>query len=120
MTIAADLSVPYQHFCVFSAANLKYDKAMSDPDPDVIYSRFCRHFTWDGHKLEVNIYRLSDRPGWQLEVINEEGTSTVWDDLFANEREANDAFQEALADEGIAAFFENVDTVVPFPGGRFH
>jgi hypothetical protein len=94
---------------------------VSRPDPDIIYSRFCRDFTWDGYRLEVKIYRLDDRPGWQLEVVNEEGTSTVWDDLFVTDREANDAFHQALAEDGIDAFFDDDDdTVVPFPGGRLH
>jgi hypothetical protein len=95
---------------------------MSEREPELIYSRLCRDFTRDGYRLEVKIYRLGDRPGWQLEVVNEEGTSTVWDDLFATDREANEAFLETLDEDGVAAFLDDDDdsTVVPFPGGRLH
>jgi hypothetical protein len=32
--------------------------------------------------VDIKIYRLEHDPQWALEVINDEGTSTVWDALF--------------------------------------
>lgn len=90
-------------------------------EPDIIKSRLSRRFTWDGYTLQIEIYRLDDRPGWTLEVVNEEGTSIVWDDLFNTDRAAYDAFRETLDQEGIEAFLDDDGgNVIPFPRGRLH
>ena len=94
---------------------------MTEREPEVISSRLSRRFTWDGYTLQIEIYRLDDRPGWTLEVVNEEGTSIVWDDLFDTERAADDAFRETLERKGIAAFLDDEGgSVIPFPGRRLH
>lgn len=41
-----------------------------------------------------------------VEVVNETGTSHVWDDRFATDQAALDAVHEALDDEGITAFLD--------------
>ena len=41
-----------------------------------------------------------------LEVVNERGTSIVWDDPFASDRDADAAFRDTLAREGIEAFLD--------------
>jgi len=87
---------------------------MDEPEPNLINSRQSRRFTWSGHVLRVEIYRLDDRPGWTLEVVNHEGTSIVWDDLFDSDRDADAAFRETLAKEGIAAFLDD-SNIIPFP-----
>jgi hypothetical protein len=63
--------------------------------------------------LRVEIYRLDDRPEWVLEVVNEEGMSIVWDDPFNSDQEADAAFRNTLASEGISAFLDD-SNVVPF------
>ena len=50
---------------------------------------------------------------WSLEVVNSIGTSTVWDDLFASDKEAYAEFERTLAEEGIRAFLDNAN-VIPF------
>ena len=90
---------------------------MSEPEPNIIKSRFSRRFTWDGYTLQIEIYRLDDRPGWTLEVVNEEGTSTVWDELFDTDRAANNAFGETFEREGLSAFLDEDSNVLPFPRG---
>nr|WP_221239618.1 hypothetical protein [Sphingomonas xinjiangensis] len=67
----------------------------------------------DGVTVRVEIYRLEDRPGWALEVVNGEGTSTVWDELFETDDAADAAFRETLAAEGMVAFLDGA-TVIPF------
>jgi hypothetical protein len=70
----------------------------------IITSRLSRKFTRDGITIEILIYRLESDPAWQLEVVNAEGKSTVWEDLFETEQDAlNEAFQ-TIASEGIASF----------------
>lgn len=76
----------------------------SGPHPELIESPLSRHITQDGVPLTINIVRLATEPGWSLEVVNPGGTSIVWNDLFATDRDADAAFREALAEEGIQAF----------------
>ncbi|WP_229333097.1 hypothetical protein [Halomonas sp. KAO] len=54
----------------------------------------------------MDIYRLEEEVDWLLEVVNEEGTSHVWDDRFATDQAALDAVHEAIDEEGIAAFLD--------------
>lgn len=86
---------------------------MNDRDPNLITSGLSRDVTREGITLSVNIYRLEDRPGWALEVVNDKGTSTVWDELFDTDDEADAAFLETLTDEGMKAFLDSA-TVIPF------
>lgn len=93
----------------------------AERDPEIINSRLSRGFIWEGYTLQIQIYRLDDRPGWTLEVVNEDGTSIVWDDLFDTDRDADDAFRETLELEGIEAFLDESDgDVIPFPRGSLH
>lgn len=78
-------------------------------EPKLVYSRLCRSYKQDGHLLDVQIYRLDDRPNWKLEVVNEAGTSIVWKKKFASERQANEAFYDKLMRDGIEVFLENDD-----------
>ena len=78
----------------------------------VITSSLSRKFTRDGITLEILIYRLEDDPAWQLEVVDPEGGSTVWEDLFATEQDAlNEAFQ-TIASEGITSFLRDPDRTI--------
>lgn len=82
---------------------------MPDSDPDVIYSKLCREITRDGITVRVEIYRVAGNPKWALEVVNELGSSTVWDELFETDAQALEAFEEVLADEGIGTFLGGGD-----------
>jgi hypothetical protein len=86
---------------------------MPDRDPNLIISGLSRDVTREDITVRVNIHRLEDRVGWALEVVNDKGTSTVWDELFDTDEDADAAFHETLADEGMTAFFDNA-TVIPF------
>ncbi|MFN9633495.1 MAG: hypothetical protein ACK554_08550 [Erythrobacteraceae bacterium] len=91
---------------------------MSSRDPNIIYSGLSCTITVQGIALDVNIYRLEHDPQWALEVINNEGTSTVWDSLFDSDDEAYAAFQLVVDEEGVQAFLDE-SKVIPFPrGGR--
>nr|WP_277924575.1 hypothetical protein [Sphingomonas sp. CROZ-RG-20F-R02-07] len=73
-----------------------------------------RTVTVQGASVEVKIYRLEHDPKWAMEVVNENGTSTVWDNLFDTDDEALQAFQLALDEEGIDAFLDR-SNVIEFP-----
>lgn len=86
---------------------------MSDTEPNLIISSLSRRSTWEGYVLRIEIYRLDDRPSWTLEVVNEEDTSIVWDDVFDTDRQADEKFRSTLTEEGLAAFMDD-SNVVPF------
>ncbi len=58
----------------------------------------------DGRRFEIDIYRLDDQDCWTLEVINDEGGSYVWDNVFATEQAALDTALYAFEIEGAAGF----------------
>lgn len=75
-------------------------------EPELIQSPLSQAITRDGHTLQVDIYRLEEEVDWLLEVVNEDGTSHVWDDRFATDQAALDAVHEAIDEEGVAAFLD--------------
>ncbi|WP_445004435.1 hypothetical protein [Halomonas mongoliensis] len=75
-------------------------------EPELIQSPMSQSITRDGHALQVDIYRLEGEVDWVLEVVNETGTSHVWDDRFATDQAALDAVHEAIDEEGITAFLD--------------
>jgi hypothetical protein len=75
-------------------------------DPEIIMSPLCREIVRDGTKIQVEIYRGGDESGWILEVVDEENTSTVWDDPFATDREALDEVMKVIEQNGIRSFLE--------------
>lgn len=78
-----------------------------EPEPELIESPLGGIREYEGVRLELSIFRLATVRGWTLEVVNENGTSIVWDDPFPTDREAAAAFHETLAREGIAAFLDS-------------
>ena len=66
-------------------------------DPKLTYSRHSGPLTKHGVTVEISIYRL-DHTGWTLEVVDGEGTSTVWDNEFATDDEALAEFHRSTAD----------------------
>lgn len=76
----------------------------SGPHPELIDSPLSRHITQDGVPLAINIVRITTEPGWSLEVVNANGTSIVWNNSFATDRDADAAFRKTLAEEGVQAF----------------
>ena len=72
--------------------------------PSIISSYLSQNVMVDGRRFEIDIYRLDDEDCWTLEVINDEGRSYVWDDVFATEQAALDAALVAFENEGAAGF----------------
>ena len=52
----------------------------------------------------VQSYRLEEEAAWTLEVIDEDGTSHVWDDRFASDFAAPVEAQKTIRTEGASAF----------------
>ena len=65
--------------------------------------------TRDGITLRVQIYRIrGSNEGWSLEVVDREGGSTVWQDLFPSDEDAYREFTRTLDAEGPSAFVEKL------------
>ena len=75
---------------------------MSKRDPNLVTSGLSGSQSKDGVSVEVNIFRLEDEGQWTLEVVNEKGTSIVWDDQFADDDAAFRAFEQVVADEAVS------------------
>ena len=86
---------------------------MVEREPNLITSWLSGRVTNDGITVEVEIYRLEGEEGWVLEVVNDKGTSTVWDDLFPTDSAAREEFNRTVAEEGMQTFLDN-GNVVPF------
>ena len=84
------------------------------PDPNIVNSGLSKQVTVEGHNFSIEIYKLENGNEWSLEVVDEEGTSIVWDDLFDSDQAAFDEVMRAIKEEGLAAFQES-GNVVPFP-----
>lgn len=56
---------------------------------ELIHSPLDRRHTAGAHTVEIHIYRMADN-GWTLEVTDEHGNSTVWDDPFGTDQAALD------------------------------
>ena len=84
------------------------------PKPNLVNSSASQQVVVEGVPFKVDIYKLEGGDGWSLEVVTEDGTSIVWDDLFDDDRAA---FEEALATikkEGPVAFVRGDENVTTF------
>lgn len=86
---------------------------MAEREPNLIRSSLSRKVSRDGVTVRVVIYRIKDRLGWPLEVVNDKGTSMVWDEYFETDDGANAAFLKTVAAEGKIVFLDSA-TVIPF------
>jgi hypothetical protein len=71
-----------------------------DDEFTLIRSKLSGFITQDDMTIEVCIYRGDAERTWQLEVVNQEGTSIVWDDRFATDQAAMDEVNAQLKQRG--------------------
>lgn len=83
-------------------------------EPNLVISSASQRIVEDGVPLKVDIYRLEGGDGWSLEVVTEDGTSIVWDDLFEDDRAALEEAINTIRSEGAVAFANGGLNVVPF------
>jgi predicted RNA-binding protein with PUA domain len=81
-------------------------------EPNLITSGKSQRVVVDGYIFDIQIYRLETEKTWTLEVVDHEGTSHVWDESIATDRDARNAALEALEREGAVAFMRG-NNVVP-------
>ncbi|MDN5645096.1 MAG: hypothetical protein L0G67_07020 [Acinetobacter sp.] len=85
------------------------DSTMDYDENDLIDSPLSQILQEDNEQVEILIYRLPDS-NWTLEVVNQNGTSTVWDETFPSDQEALSVALDGIkAAGGIQAFSEISD-----------
>ena len=91
---------------------------MSESEPNIVTSTLSGSFTKGQLTVQVHIIRLEDEREWSLEVVNSDGMSTVWDELFENDADAYAEFERVVAEEGMGAFDGSTppvaSNVIPF------
>jgi hypothetical protein len=83
-------------------------------EPNLVISSASQRIVEDGVPFKVDIYKLEGGDGWSLEVVTEDGTSIVWDDLFEDDRVAFEEAISTIRSEGAVAFANGDSNVVPF------
>jgi hypothetical protein len=73
-----------------------------DANPEIVMSPLSRSFTNGTSTVEIDIYQ-GDPGKWLLEVVDEFGNSTVWDDQFDTDQMALDEAMKTIADDGIGS-----------------
>lgn len=74
-------------------------------EPELIISTLSQSIVGGGHTFEVYIFQLEGETDWALEVEDEYGNSTVWDDAFPSD-------VAALAEAKAIIFSEKVSTLI--------
>ena len=82
-------------------------------DPEIIVSPLSRVVEEDGVSIEIGIYRL-EHTDWSLEIVAEDGTSTVWDEPFLDDAEALAEALKAIQEDGIGSFSGKKDVTPTF------
>jgi hypothetical protein len=69
---------------------------------EIKMSPLCQEISSGGNTVKVEIYDDGE-DGWILEVVDEHGNSTVWDDSFPADAAALAEVKKTLMKEGIQA-----------------
>jgi len=78
-------------------------------DPELEFSPLCGALISGGQTLDVQIYRFQGEGLWSLEIEDQHGNSTVWDDRFATDRDALIEAKKAILEETADAFVGPAD-----------
>jgi hypothetical protein len=86
--------------------------AVAIPDRELEHSRLSGQFTREGVTVEVQIYRFAGTAdAWSLEIVDQEGGSTVWTESFFTDQAAHRAFLHAVEKDGMSQFLEAGETL---------
>jgi len=82
---------------------------MNDEEPKLVFSLLCRRIKRKRTSVRVHIYRLEQESGWTLEVEDQAGGSTVWDEKFDTDEAALEEVMKVIETEGIETFLVDQD-----------
>jgi hypothetical protein len=85
---------------------------VKDEEPEIIASRLSGPFTQENISVEVLIYRLETDEEWTLEVVDDQGTSTVWSETFETDKVAHEEFLRTVQAEGIITFLSKPNSTL--------
>ncbi len=83
-------------------------------EPNLIISSASQRIVESDVPFKVDIYKLEGGDSWSLEVVTEDGTSIVWDDLFEDDRAAFKEAVTTIRKEGAVEFANGGSNVIPF------
>ena len=69
---------------------------------EIVMSPLSQKISSAGKTVQVDIFQ-DGKGGWILEVVDEFGNSTVWDDPFKEDAEALNEVKKVILSEGIDA-----------------
>ncbi len=72
-------------------------------EPELEISPLSQPISSGGRTVDVQIYRLEGEAEWVLEVEDEFGNSTVWEDTFPTESAALVEAKKTILAEGVSA-----------------
>ena len=79
---------------------------MNEPEPVLVMSDLSEELEDEGHLFEIQIYRFEEDETWTLEVLDEEGTSYVWNDSFPSDFAALVEAHKEIRSVGGRAFMD--------------
>lgn len=77
-----------------------------DDFPGLIRSPLSQRYSDGEITVRVEIYKHDGIDGWALEVVDEDGGSTVWQDVFATDTAAMAEFIEGVDLLGLAELIQ--------------
>ena len=86
---------------------------MTEREPNLVTSGLSRCVTEDGVTVAVGIFRLDHETTWTLEVVNPEGTSTVWDEQFPTDDAAYEEFARTVNERSKLTRFQHLNLTHP-------
>jgi len=81
-------------------------------DPNLVFSGAGQEVIVEGEPFRIEIFRLERDDEWTLEVVDENGTSIVWDETFVSDTKAFDVAVATIRTEGAQSFRNG--NVIPF------
>ena len=83
--------------------------AIDDDDGDftIIVSTLSTKIEDENTYVDIEIYRLRNNDFWTLEVVDEIGGSTVWDDKFRTDEAALKEALNTIEEDGLASFMQD-------------
>lgn len=87
--------------------------AETEETPERERSEFSGEFTDDGVTVLVDIFRLKgSQVDWKMEIRDQDGVLTEWEDGFATDRDAFDEFLATIERDGIRTFLDDAEPQV--------
>jgi len=83
--------------------------AIDDDDGDftIIVSTLSTKIEDENTYVDIEIYRLRNDDFWTLEVVDEIGGSTVWDDKFRTDEAALKEALNTIEEDGLGSFMQD-------------